>query len=232
MKEATELRTSEKKKNEATMQDANEAQKAIQAAVAILRDFYEKAGQATALVQVSSAKGPFDLRQPEVKMGSEEWNELANPNADEVDKGHKAGMQTFGKTYTGRQDEAGGVLAMLEVIQSDFSTLQADTGAAEAQAANNHRKFMAESEKSVAVKTKETDMLTTDRAEAGANLATDKKDLAATQDELLAANRYYDKLKPVCVDSGMSYEQRAKAREEEIQSLQEALRILSGADIA
>ena len=43
--------------------------------------------------------------------------------------------------------------------------------------------------------------------------------------------RYYEKLKPSCVDAGLSYEERVKMREEEIQSLQEALRILSGEDI-
>ena len=62
-------------------------------------------------------------------MGSAEWNALANPNfegkggygqgsEDKVDKGHKAGMQTFGKTYNGLQDQAGGVFAMLEVMGS------------------------------------------------------------------------------------------------------------------
>ena len=48
-------------------------------------------------------------------------------------------------------------------------------------------------------------------------------DLEGTQKELDAALAYYEKLKPDCVDSGVSYE--------EIQSLQEALKILSGEDI-
>ena len=60
---------------------------------------------------------------------------------------------------------------------------------------------------------------------------TTKSDLDATQKELDAALAYYEKLKPSCVDAGLSYEERVKMREEEIQSLQEALRILSGEDI-
>ena len=43
---------------------------------------------------------------------------------------------------------------------------------------------------------------------------------------------YYEKLKPSCVDSGVSYEDRVARRKEEIQSLQEALKILNGDDIA
>jgi len=229
MMQATRLRKDESAKNAATTEDAKAAQKAVAAAVAILKDFYAQASQATALVQVG---GEVAAGQEPVKMGSEEWNALANPDAAPVDKGHKKGMQTYGKTYTGMQDEAGGVLAMLEVISSDFSRLEADTGADEATASDAHKAFMAESSKSKAVKDKETDMLASDKTSLEAELLTDRKDLSNTQDQLLAADRYYEKLKPQCVDLGMSYEQRAAARQEEIQSLKEALRILSGEDIA
>jgi len=58
------------------------------------------------------------------------------------------------------------------------------------------------------------------------------KDLTATQAELDAALAYYEKLKPSCVNAGLSYEERVKQREEEIESLKEALRILEGEDIA
>jgi len=218
MKESTELRGEEKAKNAATVKDAQAALTAIESATAVLKDFYEKASSATAFLQ---AERPT--------MGSAEWNALANPNfKGTVDKGHKEGMQTFGKTYSGQQDEAGGVFAMLEVIASDFSTLEADTNSAEASAVATYNDDMAESKKLVAVKEKESEMLTNDKATANSEKASDTKDLKATQDQLLAAGRYYDKLKPTCVDSGISYGDRVKAREEEIQSLKEALTILSG----
>jgi hypothetical protein len=228
MKESTELRNEEKAKNTETIKDAQEAIKAIEAATAVLKDFYEKASSATALLQ--------DGRPT---MGSEEWNALANPNyegqagygqgsEDKVDKGHKAGMQTFGKKYTGMQDEAGGVFAMLEVISSDFSAVEADTKSSEAAAVEAYKDFMADSKKATAVKEKEVEMLTSDKATAKSESLADTKDMKATQDQLLAANRYYDKLKPTCVDSGISYADRVKAREEEIQSLKEALTILEG----
>merc|ERR1719310_1531407 len=54
-----------------------------------------------------------------------------------------------------------------------------------------------------------------------------KSDLEGTQKELDAALDYYEKLKPTCVDTGISYEDRVAAREAEIQSLKEALQILS-----
>merc|ERR1719506_3154655 len=59
-----------------------------------------------------------------------------------------------------------------------------------------------------------------------------KKELDLTQEELTKALDYYEKLKPDCVDQGMSYEDRVAMRKEEIVSLQEALKILTGEDLA
>jgi hypothetical protein len=56
-------------------------------------------------------------------------------------------------------------------------------------------------------------------------------DLKTTKEQLDKALEYYEKLKPTCVDSGISYEERVKRREEEIVSLQEALKILAGTDL-
>merc|ERR1719375_2511716 len=230
IEEQTKLREAEKAKNTATIADSKAAQDAVSAAVAILKEFYAKAGAATAFMEVSSFSQPATKLMQRPTMGSEEWKALANPNYEgTVDKGHKAGMQTFGETYTGQQDEAGGVLAMLDVIMSDFANLESDTMANEAQAQKAYDDFMIDANKSKAVKTRNIEMFTADKVAAESKLQTDTKDIKATQDELLAADRYYEKLKPQCIDAGVSYEDRVKARESEIASLKEALEILSGA---
>jgi len=238
MSEASQLRKEEKATNEETIADAKSAQAAVAAATAVLKDFYAKAGTATALVQVGTAKRKPSQRQwglkKDVKMGSEEWNSLANPNFEgSVDTGHKEGMQTFGETELGQQDEAEyGVLALLEVISSDFAKLQADSSAAEAAASQAYDRFMAESTKSKAVKDRKTEMNSVDQAEAESKLRVDTSDLKATQDKLLAAERYYQKLVPQCIDQGMTWDERVAARKAEIQSLKEALKILSSPDVA
>merc|ERR1719218_328076 len=117
---------------------------------------------------------------------------------------------------------------MIEVIESDFARLEAETSTAESEAAEEHQKFTDESEQDKAVKQMDIDNKSKDRATAEADLSDAKKDLQATQAELDAALAYYEKLKPSCVDAGLSYEDRVKQRQEEIQSLQEALQILSG----
>jgi len=63
-------------------------------------------------------------------------------------------------------------------------------------------------------------------------LETKKQDLEGTQKELNAALRYFDKLKPSCVDEGVSYAERVARREAEIDSLKEALKVLNGEDLA
>merc|ERR1719359_1462188 len=116
---------------------------------------------------------------------------------------------------------------MLEVILSDFSSLQADTASAEAVSANTYADFMTESKKNVRVKSKKVELDNADKTDAEAKMREDVADLKNTQDELLAAERYYDKLVPQCIDKGMTYDERVAAREAEIASLKEALEILS-----
>jgi DNA repair exonuclease SbcCD ATPase subunit len=228
VEEATALREEEKAKNALTIKEAKEAQDAVQAATAVLKEFYAKAAQATALVQTAAEHPSGIFLSRHIKIGSDDWQALANPNfKGTVDKGHKEGMQTFGETYKGQQDEAGGVLAMLEVIMSDFANVESETMANEAQSQKAYEDFMTDSKKTKAVKSKNIEMFTADKVAAESKLQTDTKDIKATQDELLAADRYFEKLKPQCIDAGVSYEERVAAREAEIESLKQALEILS-----
>jgi hypothetical protein len=216
--EATKIRNEEKATNKQTVEDSEAALSAVSAATAVLKTFYEKASLATGLLQMNAVRP---------KMGTDEWNALANPNfKGTVDKGHKEGMQTFGKKYTGQQDEAGGVMAMLEVISSDFSNLVADTKASEIKAQETYDGFMVESKKGKATKSKKIEMDEADKAAAEQKLQEDTKDMKGTQDELIAAERYYEKLVPQCIDKGQTFEERTASRESDIASLKQALKIL------
>eukprot|EP00747_Dinoflagellata_sp_TGD_P152862 gnl/TRDRNA2_/TRDRNA2_177345_c2_seq3.p1 gnl/TRDRNA2_/TRDRNA2_177345_c2~~gnl/TRDRNA2_/TRDRNA2_177345_c2_seq3.p1 ORF type:complete len:280 (+),score=110.71 gnl/TRDRNA2_/TRDRNA2_177345_c2_seq3:113-841(+) len=242
MTEATNMRTAEKEKNAQTVSDAKAAENAVSKAMKVLKDFYEKAGQATAFVQTDSETkkaikptGAVLLGQGArgIKMGSDEWKSLANPNFEgTIDPGHKAGMQTFGGKFTGQQDSAGGVMAMLDVILSDFATLQADTKSAESINQQAYESFMTESKKNKKMKMKKIELDDADKTDVEAKMREDVADLKNTQDELLAAERYYDKLVPQCLDKGPTFEEVQAAREKEIGSLKEALEILGSADIA
>eukprot|EP00397_Hematodinium_sp_SG-2012_P022830 GEMP01023681.1.p1 GENE.GEMP01023681.1~~GEMP01023681.1.p1 ORF type:complete len:661 (+),score=251.96 GEMP01023681.1:39-2021(+) len=135
---------------------------------------------------------------------------------------------TFDKPYTGQQSSSGGVVGMIEVIQSDFARLESDTAAAEQDAARAYKAFSQESRVTKATKEAENEHSEREKQARQTELNAAKKDLQGSQAELDAALEYYDKLKPSCVDAGVSYEERVARREEEIQSLKEALQILSG----
>merc|ERR1719183_2142874 len=53
--------------------------------------------------------------------------------------------ETFDKPYTGMGGESGGVVGMLEVIESDFARLESETKAAEATAQKEYDTFMTDS---------------------------------------------------------------------------------------
>jgi tetratricopeptide (TPR) repeat protein len=140
--------------------------------------------------------------------------------------------ESFDEPYKGMGGSAGGVVGMLEVIESDFARLEADTKAAEASGQKEYDGFMSDSEVDKASKTTDIEHKTQKKQDEEQALTEKKGDLEGTQKELDAALAYFDKLKPSCVDSGASYEDRVARRKEEIESLQEALKILNGEDLA
>jgi cell division septum initiation protein DivIVA len=196
MATATKLRQEEKATNLQTIKDAKEAQAAVAQALAVLKDFYAKAGDATALVQ-------------------------QQPVAPEV----------FDSPYKGLQSKAGGVVGFLETIESDFARLEAETAAAEETAQTEYDGFMTDSQVDKDSKVTDIEHKTTKKQDESTTLGVKNSDLDGTQKELDAALAYFDKLKPSCVDAGVSYDSRVGRREEEIQSLKEALAILNGKEI-
>mmetsp|Transcript_40990 Transcript_40990/g.92372 ORF Transcript_40990/g.92372 Transcript_40990/m.92372 type:complete len:693 (+) Transcript_40990:72-2150(+) len=203
--EASGLRATEKKENTQAVADAKEAQTAVQQATEVLRAYYAKAADAALLQGAQGSQSGETLSQ-------------------EMDVAAKA-------PYKGMQDSSTGIFGMLEVVLSDFARLESETLANEEAQASAHDKFMAETNESIAVKETEVEhkdnnkRLTDERARAT------KKELDLTMEELDKASDYYDKLKTQCVDAGMSYEDRVNAREQEIQSLREALEILGQSDL-
>merc|ERR1719456_456595 len=125
---------------------------------------------------------------------------------------------TFSGEYHGNQESAKGIFGLLEVIQSDFErTIETTTKEEEdAQAAFDEYKKETEAdidEKSKTKKEKEEEKEQTeaDLVEYKQDLKTAKKKLA---DEL-------EKLKPMCVDTGMSWKERRARQEQEIEALKQ-----------
>jgi chromosome segregation ATPase len=215
---ATTDRAEEKAKNQKTLADAKQALTAVESAMAVLKQFYDKAAQATALPQQGSID--YDDRALTIlnRQGGASLLQTRGP-ADEA-------PGTFSKPFKGSGGE-GGILGMLEVILSDFQRLEAETNENEHAAKEEYDAFAADSAEDKAVKNADIKFKTKKKTMSESDLATAKKDLKSTQEELNAALEYYEKLKPSCVDAGESYEERVARRKAEIESLQEALKILA-----
>merc|ERR1719146_28775 len=132
--------------------------------------------------------------------------------------------ESFNKPYTGMA--GGGVIGMLEVILSDFVRLDQETSSEEAAAAAAFEEFSATSTADKDAKTEELETKRKQKVAAEADLAQTMRDLKSTQKELNAALKYFDKLKPSCLDAGVDFAERTARREEEIASLKDALKTL------
>jgi len=142
-------------------------------------------------------------------------------------------IQTSSKTtrpsFGGAKSDTGSsIISVLEVAESDFTRLLAETETAEDAAAEAYEK--SSKENALSKTTKETDA----KAKASeiksltVQLGHSKEDHASTSAELDAVLAYIDKLKPQCEEKAMSYAEKKAAREAEIAGLKEALEILEG----
>merc|ERR1719316_1162051 len=112
--------------------------------------------------------------------------------------------------YKGNQNAKGGVVGMMEVIQSDFLRLESDTTTEEEEAAAEFETFVADATADKEAKHKEEVQTKLDKDQA----------------ELDKANEYYESLKPQCLEVKVSYEERVAKRKQEIESLKEAYKVL------
>jgi len=106
--------------------------------------------------------------------------------------------------------ESGGVVGMLEVIESDFARLESDTKASEATAQKEYDEFMTDSKVDKSEKSTDIEHKTAKKQDESQALTTKRGDLEGTQKELDAALAYFDKLKPslLMVDPALCAEER------------------------
>jgi len=201
--EFTKKRQKEKAENEKAIEEAKDGQVAIAQAIKVLQEFYAKAAKAKALVQtsISTQKG-----QPEIP-------------------------EIFDGAFKGSQAAQGGVVGMLEVIQSDFARLEADTDSSEKAAQSEYDEFMSDSAQTKAALDVDLKHATTNKMAKEGELTMAKENLETAEKILDSAMKTWEKLKEPCANEGLgagqSYAERRARRKDEIESLKNALEILS-----
>jgi len=124
-------------------------------------------------------------------------------------------------------DIASQILSMMEVAESDFTRLLAESEAGEKQAQTTYDKLKQENAVARAADVEEVKGKENEVKRVEMSLVNYKEDHASTSKELDAVLAYLDKLKPQCETKVMSYAERKARREDEINGLKEALEILS-----
>jgi len=132
----------------------------------------------------------------------------------------------FAGAYTGKQESSKGIIGMLEVIESDFDRTIRTTEASEKAAHESFVEFDRVSRADIKGKETQKTLNEEDLTTTISTTALKVNDLTTAQGLLDDALRTFEALKPTCIDTSMSYQDKVAKREEEIQALTRALCIL------
>jgi len=211
LNEETALRNTDHDTNTQTLADANAGLLALTGAIEFLNEFYNPS-----LIQKQAPPSAGYERAVSANAGSD-----GQTVADMApDAGGVSGA------YGGKTDASKSIIGMMEVIKSDFENTISKTTDEENTNDGDYQTFKGETEQDISDKGDLKDTKTTDRenadldaTQADADLKTQGKLLQDALDELV-------KLKPVCVDTGMSTKERNARRDQEVEALKEALKML------
>merc|ERR1719235_573600 len=212
--EATKQRNQEKANNKKTLTDAKEGLTALKQAIKVLTDYYKGAAKSKNRYEGGGYEGAALVQASPVaeQMG-----------AEGVEGGAKG-------AYAGNQAAGAGIIGMLETIASDFMRTLETTEAEEYKASRTFAAFSQETKASISTKETGKKHAEADLDRASAGLIESLNDLRDTQALLDKSLEALEKLRPACVDTGMSYEERVARREAEIDALKQALEVLSEQD--
>merc|ERR1719337_59287 len=130
------------------------------------------------------------------------------------------------KAHSSSDGAGGGIIGMLEVIESDFTKALTEMVAAEQTAAAAYEKESQENEIEKTTKTQDVKYKTKEAASLDKAVSELSSDRDSVQSELDAVNEYLESLDKKCTYKVESYEERKARREAEINGLKEALDIL------
>eukprot|EP00933_Yihiella_yeosuensis_P035720 TRINITY_DN2930_c0_g1_i1.p1 TRINITY_DN2930_c0_g1~~TRINITY_DN2930_c0_g1_i1.p1 ORF type:complete len:705 (+),score=273.91 TRINITY_DN2930_c0_g1_i1:60-2174(+) len=208
MQEATDMRRDDKKENKFAIKDAKNAVEATKEAIKVLSEFYATASENAANTMQSAFVQGVEL-----------------PDSPD----------TWGASYTGVADpnnQPGGVVAILEKTLEDFAKMLADTQAQEEEDQTAYEKSMGDMAVEKARLTTESELKSEEKTRHEIDIQQFSKTMMFTDRELAAAKSYMEELGVSCTGfekTGTKYEDRKKARDEEIEQLKTIIGVIKKA---
>merc|ERR1719443_2607174 len=123
-----------------------------------------------------------------------------------------------GEAYTGKNEESSNIITLLEEVKVDFERTIQDTEDAEAAAHAEFTEFERATQSAMSAKNTKMEL--------------NKQELEATEAKLKATIKELADLKPACHDIGMSYAERKKQREDEVDLLKKCVCLFDGKSAA
>merc|ERR1719482_915855 len=208
MREETALSDENHAEIQATIKDSADAQAALNDAIQVLKDFYKESGMIP--------KEPWEF----VQTGSRRDVELPDSPA------------TWDSSYTGTADpkNAGeGILTILDETMQKFSKMEADAKVADETDQKDYEQDMAAKKVELSETATDTQMKTEKKDSLQQEMDGAAGTLKSEQGQLDAVEQYLKDLEPACGTGDSSYEDRKKARADEIEALRKAQTILEDA---
>lgn len=129
----------------------------------------------------------------------------------------------FSGAYKGKQDQAHNIIGILEVIESDFDRTGRHTERDEKEAEAAFVKLERASKVDIAEKEKTLELDGLELESVKTKMTRKIGDLSAAQSLLDDALKAMEDLKPMCIDTGMTFAERKQKREDEIAALKKAM---------
>jgi hypothetical protein len=183
------------------------------------------------LAALAKSQAEMDKLRSEEKSAFDENSAAMEKGIDGVKMALKVLNEYYaqeGKAHGAADGAGGGIIGLLEVVESDFTKGLAEMTATEQSAVAEYDKLTKENEISKAMKTQDVKYKTKDSKGLDKDIAETSADKATVQEELDAVLDYYKGIQARCVAKAETYAERKQRREAEIAGLKEALSILDG----
>ena len=203
LSEMTELRNNDRADNLETLSKAAEGKAAVDNAIEVLREYYEPT-----LLQ----KGKY-----------------VPPDSDRegLTVDDRAPTMSYKGDYRGSQEEGTNILAILQIISDDFARTTATVQAAESMSEEEFKEYEKATQDDIEKKEGEVEDKQGQVADAEADHTTAKSEFIGADRDHKGAIKALDALHVMCVEGIETWEERSKSREEEIEALKEAMKILN-----
>merc|ERR1719473_23953 len=219
MKQETALRNKNHESNMITIKDAKDAQTALNNAISVLTTFYKESGMI--------AKEPWEFVQVESSHKTVSAHKMSSRDVELPDS-----PATWDSSYTGTTDPKSGdqaVLSLLEETNDKFAAMEADATVADTTDQKNFEEDMQASKIELAETKTDTAMKSQKKSSLEEKIEGMTAAKKHTAREMSAVEAYLDDLEPACGEGDSSYEDRKKARKDEMEVLRKAQNIFEDA---